>query len=254
MTDNSIVKISYFAISDIGCVRKNNEDMAYVAGKLIRDGETEGVVELSEEIPAIAFAVADGMGGYEGGEVASEIVCRSFSSFIKKGLPTEDSKTIEAIKQWAVNANNLVLETGKLRPELREMGTTFVGMILNKNSLFIINIGDSRCYRLRNGILKQLSTDHSERERTGNPDSPSNLIYNFLGNEPQDFFSDISIYEPIAGDNYLFCSDGLSDLVEDEMIEANFFEPHKLIELAKEKGGRDNITFITIQIDEPIEV
>lgn len=253
MTDNSVGKISYFAISDVGCVRKNNEDMAYVAGKLIRDGHTEGVVELSEEIPAIAFAVADGMGGYEGGEVASEIVCRSFSSFIKKGLPEEDNETIEAIKQWAVKANNLVLETGKLRPELSEMGTTFAGMIIVKNSLWIINIGDSRCYRLRNGVLKQISTDHSERERTGNPDTPSNLIYNFLGNFPKDFFSDISIYEPLPGDSYLFCSDGLSDLVSDEKIEEYFFEPDKLIDLAKEAGGRDNITLITIRIDEPVE-
>ena len=253
MKDNSVGKISYYAVSDVGCVRKNNEDMAYVAGKLIRDGETKGVVNLSEENPVVAFAVADGMGGYEGGEVASEIVCRSLSSFIKKKLPDDDNETIKAIKQWAVEANNLVVETGKLRPELSEMGTTFTGMIIDKNSLWIINIGDSRCYRLRNGILKQLSIDHSERERTGNPDTPSNLIYNFLGNEPQEFFSDISIYEPIAGDCYLFCSDGLSDLISDEMIEDNFFDPHKLIELAKEEGGRDNVTIITIQIDEPVE-
>lgn len=253
MTDNPIGKISYYAISDVGCVRTNNEDIAYVTGKFIRDGVTKGDVVLSEENPVVAFAVADGMGGYEGGEVASEIVCRSFSGFIKKRLPHEDNEIIKAIKQWAIEANNLVLETGKLRPELSEMGTTFVGMIINENSLFIINIGDSRCYRLRNGILKQLSSDHSERERTGNPNTPSNLIYNFLGNEPQEFFSDISIYEPIVGDSYLFCSDGLSDLVNDEMIEENFFEPPKLIKLAKDSGGRDNITLVTIHIDEPVK-
>lgn len=220
--------------------------MAYVAGKLIRDGEAKGEISLSQENPVVAFAVADGMGGYEGGEVASEIVCRSFSSFIKKGLTGDDSETIHAIKQWSVAANNLVLETGKLRPELSEMGTTFVGMIIEKTSLFIINIGDSRCYRLRNGILKQMSTDHSERERTGKPETPSNLIYNYLGNIPKDFFSDISIYEPLAGDSYLLCSDGLSDLVSNEFIEENFFEPEKLIEKAKEAGGRDNITIVTV--------
>lgn len=253
MIDTSIGKILYYAASDVGYVRKNNEDMAYVAGKLIRDGKIKGEVDLSEENPVVAFAVADGMGGYEGGEVASEILCRSFGSFIKKGLPNKDSETIEAIKLWAVNANNLVLETGKLRPELREMGTTFVGIIIDKTSLFIINIGDSRCYRLRNGVLKQLSTDHSERERTGNPETPSNLIYNFLGNFPDDFFSDISIYEPLAGDSYLLCSDGLSDLVTDDLIEEKFFEPDSLIDLAKKAGGRDNITIIKIKIDEPIE-
>lgn len=254
MKDYSLGRISYYALSDMGCVRKNNEDMAYVAGKLIRDSEIKGAISISEDNPLVAFAVADGMGGYEGGEVASDIVCRSFGSFIKKGLPSEDTESIGAIKQWAVDANNLVLETGKLRPELNEMGTTFVGTIINLSSLFIINIGDSRCYRMRNGILKQLTIDHSERERTGNLEIPSNLIYNFLGNEPQDFFSDISIYEPWAGDSYLLCSDGLSDLVCDEMIEENFFEPSKLIELAKEMGGRDNITVIKIQLVEPVEI
>lgn len=250
MKDNSKWKISYFAVSHVGCVRNNNEDMACVVGKLIRDGEVKGETVISEEHPLTAFAVADGMGGYEGGEVASEIVCRSFNSFIKKGLPKEDSDIIKAIKQWAIEANNLVLETGKLRPGLSEMGTTFTGMIIGESSLFIINIGDSRCYRWRNGILKQLSTDHSERERTGNPNIPSNLIYNFLGNYPQDFFSDISIYEPIDGDCYLFCSDGLSDLVSDEMIEEYFFEPLKLVELAKDAGGRDNITIVTVKLTE----
>lgn len=248
MNENTVWEISYSAISDVGCVRKNNEDMAYVAGKLIRDGKAEGVIELTEAIPAVAFAVADGMGGYEGGEVASEIVCRSFSSFIKKGLPDDDNEVIEDIKKWAVNVNNLVLETGKLRPQLSEMGTTFVGMIIDVKSLWIINIGDSRCYRLRNGVLKQLSTDHSERERTGNPLAPSNLIYNYLGNYPEEFFSDISIYEPLDGDSYLFCSDGLSDLVSDDIIEEYFFKPEQLVELAKEAGGRDNITIVTVKL------
>ena len=248
MKDNSVREISYIAVSDVGCVRKNNEDMAYVAGKLIRDGETKGELGLSDESPAVAFAVADGMGGYEGGEVASEIACRSFNSFIKKGLPDDDNETIKALKQWAVDANDLVLDTAKLRPELSEMGTTFVGMIIDKSSLWIINIGDSRCYRLRNGVLKQLTVDHSERERTGNPETPGNLIYNFLGNYPEDFFSDISIYEPIVGDSYLFCSDGLSDMVSDDQIEEHFFDPDQLIELAKVAGGRDNITLVTVRI------
>ena len=222
--------------------------MAYVAGRLIRDSEAKGEIYLSEEMPAVAFAVADGMGGYEGGEVASEIACRSFNSFIKKGLPNDDNETIKALKQWAVAANDLILDTAKLRPELSEMGTTFVGMIIDKNSLWIINIGDSRCYRLRNGVLKQLTVDHSERERTGNPDTPSNLIYNFLGNYPEDFFSDVSIYEPIVGDSYLFCSDGLSDMISDDQIEEHFFEPYQLVELAKNASGRDNITLVTVKI------
>lgn len=242
--------LRFEATSDIGCVRTNNEDMAYVAGEFLRDRSLSG--DVSEDV-RVGFAVADGMGGYEGGEIASEIACRSFASFMKS-LQTDDATIgVNLIKQWVLEANRLVYESTALRPELSEMGTTFIGMIVDKSKMWLINIGDSRCYRFRDGVLKQLSTDHSERERTGNPDIPGNLIYNFLGNYPRDFFSDVSVYALMAGDSYLLCSDGLSDLVSEELIEENIFETGKLLQLAKEAGGRDNITLITIQIDEPIK-
>ena len=235
--------LTYKAISDVGCVRKNNEDMAYAAGRLVRDcyvkGSTEGTC---------AFAVADGMGGYEGGDVASEIVCRSFNAFMSGLLFESDSQIINDIKDWACEANNLVLETAWLRPELSEMGTTFVGLIFAGKKMWLINIGDSRCYRIRGGILKQLSTDHSERNRTGNPDTPSNLIYNYIGNIPEDFFSDISEYVPIEGDTYLLCSDGLSDMISDDAIEENAGSVERLVELAKEAGGIDNITVVKVEL------
>lgn len=221
--------------------------MAYVAGQYVRDGAHAGE---ADDGPCVGFAVADGMGGYEGGEIASEIVCRSFSSFIKSLHGNEETIGVDLIKDWAKEANKIVYELSFLRPELSEMGTTFVGLILEKSNVWLINIGDSRCYRLRNGVLKQLSTDHSERERTGNPDTPSNIIYNFLGNYPKDFFSDVASYEFIDGDSYLLCSDGLSDLVSEELIEENFTKPEKLIELAKEAGGRDNITVVIIKLTE----
>lgn len=74
--------LKYTVISDVGCVRENNEDMAYVAGRMVRDGQMQGKFALSSRI--LGFAVADGMGGYEGGEVASDIVCRAFDTFINK--------------------------------------------------------------------------------------------------------------------------------------------------------------------------
>ena len=188
------------------------------------------------------------MGGYEGGEVASEIVCRSFSAFMSGLVYESDSQIIRDIKDWAQDANRLVLETAMLRPELSEMGTTFVGLIFAGEKAWLINIGDSRCYRIRGGILKQLSTDHSERNRTCNPDTPSNLIYNFMGNTPEDFFSDVTELIPIEGDTYLLCSDGLSDMISDEAIEENADSVETLVSLAKEAGGRDNITVVKIQL------
>lgn len=233
----------YDCICDIGCVRKNNEDMAYVAGRLVRDGECSGAVD-----PTCAFAVADGMGGYEGGEIASEIVARSFAAFMKNFNPAGDNEAITGLKDWATQANRLVIDTAAIRTELAEMGTTFTGLVFFNDKAWLINVGDSRCYRIRGGVLKQLSVDHSERERTGNPEVPSNLIYNFMGNLPEEFISDITELKPAPGDTYMLCSDGLSDLVDDDTIEAGCSDAAHLVEFAKKAGGRDNITVIRIQL------
>ncbi len=237
--------ILYEAVSDIGCVRTNNEDMAYVAGTILRDGDLAGSVNSSDGV--IAFSVADGMGGYEGGEIASEIVTRSFAQFVKN-LIDYKGEILTALKEWAVSANKLVLDSAAIRPELADMATTFIALILSNEKLWLINVGDSRCYRFRQGVLKQLSVDHSERNRTGNADIPSNLIYNYMGNHPADFISDVVSIIPKEGDIYLLCSDGLSDLVNDDAIEADIEYPQKLVELAKAASGGDNITLITLKL------
>lgn len=242
-----IISLKYSALSDVGCVRSDNEDMAYVAGRLIRDSGCSGDLKY-ESTDTIAFAVADGMGGCEGGEVASEIVCRSFASFVKTGLPGKDTDAITALKEWAIAANRLILDTAGLRPDLAEMATTFTGLLFAHGHLWLINIGDSRCYRIRGGILKQLSVDHSERERTKNSAVPSNLIYNYMGNTPSGFTSDVSELYCLEGDSYLLCSDGLSDLVPDDIIESNADDIQTLVGLAKAAGGRDNITVIIINL------
>ncbi len=240
-----IPNITYEAISNVGCVRSNNEDMAYVAGTVLRDGEVAGNVDPSDSVAG--FAVADGMGGYEGGEIASEIVIRSFAQFIKNLNHSKDD-ILTALKEWAVSANKLVLDSAALRTELEEMGTTFIALIWRNENLWLINVGDSRCYRYRQGVLKQLSVDHSERNRTGNADLPSNLIYNYMGNHPDDFISDVVSLKPMDGDIYLLCSDGLSDLVDFDNIEEAIEYPHQLLQLALQAGGKDNITLISIKV------
>ena len=237
--------IKFEAVSDIGCVRTNNEDMAYVAGRCVRDDFFSGKICADN---CIGFAVADGMGGYVGGEVASEIVCRSFAAFIKALKCENENGIIDCIKKWAKEANRLVYESAVLRPELSEMGTTFIALIFIGEKCYLLNIGDSRCYRIREGILKQLSTDHSERQRTGNPEVPSNLIYNFMGLSTGEFFSDVTELTHLEGDTYILCSDGLSDLVDDDFIETHYNSVDDLVVQAKRNVGRDNITVVKIEV------
>ncbi len=239
-----IPNITYEAICNVGCVRSNNEDMAYVAGTILRDGEIAGSVELSNGV--IAFSVADGMGGYEGGEIASEIVIRSFAQFIKNLMAEKVDNILTELKEWAISANKLILDSAAIRTELADMGTTFIALIWIQEKLWLINVGDSRCYRYRQGVLKQLSVDHSERIRTGNADIPSNLIYNYMGNHPTDFISDVVSINPMEGDIYLLCSDGLSDLVDFDSIEGSIESPKQLLQLALQAGGEDNVTIISV--------
>ncbi|MDE6556678.1 MAG: protein phosphatase 2C domain-containing protein [Duncaniella sp.] len=237
-------RIRYEVVCDTGRVRANNEDMAYAAGRFIRDGIIEGETETE----CTAFAVADGMGGHEGGGIASEIVCRSFASFIKTINLRDEASVIQEIKTWAKDANRLVTSTATLRSGISEMGTTFISLIFTCGKAFLLNVGDSRCYRLRSGILKRLSTDHSERARTGNPELPSNLIYNFMGKRPDEFFSDLSVLTPLPGDRYILCSDGLTDMLSDEEIEVSGGDVKLLLDKAMRAGGQDNITVIAIDV------
>lgn len=245
-----MTQIRYFAASDVGCMRQHNEDMAYVNGCLIRDCAASGTLHIDSKTVA-AFAVADGMGGYSGGEIASEIVLRSFADFMKhleRGY--SEHELIHSLRAWAEEANRTVLATARSTPGLEEMGSTFAGIVFYERTAVWINIGDSRCYRFRNGKLTLLSTDHSLRQLTGDLTVSSHLIYNFMGND-EDFFADVeSLPDNVAsGDTLLLCSDGLSDMLTDEeMAHLLSQPPEALIEGAKAAGGRDNITVICLTL------
>lgn len=240
------MRIKYDVISHVGNVRTNNEDMALVFGEQIRDTSASFTFDVPKNL-RFAAIVSDGMGGYEKGEIASEMATRSFDKFLSS-LPTnlDSNNLIIEIKQWVRNINGEILETANGSG----MGCTFCGIIIYEDSVFTINIGDSRIYRLRYDYLKLLTTDHSERNRTGNLDIPSNLIYNALG-IPQ-AFADISPTKIVKGDKYIICSDGLNDMVEDNDI-ANIMSlkdvcTRNFIDAALSAGGKDNITVILLEI------
>lgn len=237
---------------NIGCVRQNNEDMILLGGELFRD-KTQTLdfdIDVNTRFAAI---VADGMGGYEGGEIASEDVAQFFCDFtlnLDSGLSTEEMT--EKIENWAKTAHRNILEKSRQFPEYEGMGTTFCGILFYENLVFALNIGDSRLYRFRDGILRQISTDHSMRERTGDYSLPSNLIYNSVGGGESVFIDVVELTGQIYSDDlFLICSDGLSDMIPDDEIEQVLLdEPaaEKLVEAAKNAGGKDNVSVILLKI------
>jgi protein phosphatase len=142
------------------------------------------------------------------------------------------------------------------------MGSTIVGIFIYQGKVFRFHAGDSRIYLLRNGGLKRLTIDHSLRESGGNPNAPSNVITNSLGGGDSAFIEFAEVEQPfLKGDIYLLSSDGLHDLVPPAVISDTLIRvqteasgtAEKLLVLAKENGGKDNISIITIKVEEKEE-
>jgi serine/threonine protein phosphatase PrpC len=210
------------------------------------------------------FAVADGMGGYEGGEVASslavETLRRAFEKNVFEGQTAADASIPRRGREMACAiqmANQAVLRRAKDTPGLKDMGTTVIAARFspNKQRVYIGHVGDSRCYRLRGGTLRQLTTDHTLRE-LGMKGPSSKQLFQAVGIRPT-ITIDLVVDKPRPDDIYLLCSDGLSKMVADEQVrDVLLGEPdleaavYSLIEVANEQGGRDNVTVILVKIVE----
>ena len=221
--------------------------------------------------PTMGLAVvADGMGGYRAGEVASAIAAKTILDTIRgdarAAAPARDPKT-ELSKEGAlvyssiVDANHHIYKTATEVPQCQGMGTTVVAVLFYNNLAIVAHVGDSRVYRLRSGDLAQITSDHSlvqelidrgffsPEEAMAN--TPKNLVTRALG---IDATVEVDIHEEAArpGDIYLLCSDGLNDMVDDEEIRltlskysANLAQAaHELVRLANESGVKDNISVV----------
>ena len=245
-------------LSHPGMVRSHNEDCVFV------DGEAGLAV------------LADGMGGYNAGEVASGIAVDVVSNGLLPELASgrELSKVdIQSglthaallLQQQIAAANKGIYEAAQTRPECAGMGTTIVAAIFHGNRVSIGHIGDSRCYRLRGEKFEQLTRDHSllqEQIDSGvlTPEQArfslnKNLVTRALGIEAI-VPTDIAEYRIEANDIYLLCSDGLTDMVDSEVIHSIIDEKRTdlavaagdLIDLANQNGGRDNISVVMVRI------
>lgn len=239
------VAIYSLAQTDPGKRRKQNEDSYLVIDK--------------EQL----FIVADGMGGHKGGQIASKLAVdtikkaydeKRFEAAAHKDLPVDASNLARALQM----ANAAILEEAGRRPELKGMGTTICGMRFSNNCqrLYIAHVGDSRCYRVRDGVMKQLTSDHTMADYgVAGPEGAH--LSRALGVWPT-VPIDVLLVEPKLGDLYLLCSDGLTKMLPDGTIATQLLHEDdpkaavsRLVFFANAHGGKDNITVILLRIVEP---
>ncbi len=239
------------SICNKGKVRDRNEDMILCGMELIRNSGSQKHIELTDDTRFV-IAVADGMGGHNGGDVASEIVCKRFSNFFNRlatGLSSGQLK--EELNNWIQDVHLEIIRKGKQIPDLYGMGSTFVGLLFYEHQILWINCGDSRIYRLRNNILTQLSKDHSLAALTGNENIPANIITNSIGAGTAAYL-DIHYMTDLVfnGDAFLLCSDGLTDTIDDDTIEQTLLQASldELINNAVNAEAADNVSASYIKI------
>lgn len=247
------MKISIDAICDKGLVRDTNQDMILVGTEMLRDQAKSYEFDFeSTDVPFIV-AVADGMGGHQGGECASQIIVQEMKKVISELPRNLDSMGLKGVLGDKIKAiHSFLLAQNKVSLEKSGMGSTFVGLLFYNAGIFFINIGDSRLYRFRDRILVQLSKDHSLAAVLDEPTMAKNVIINSFGGGERIFFDFEDISErTFEGDAFLLCSDGLNSEVKDEEIETilKSQDSHSLlVEHAKRKGGKDNISVVVLRL------
>ncbi len=252
-------KLRSVGLTDPGKVREHNEDA------IAWDGEIG------------LFVLADGMGGYNAGEVASGIAVKTIMNLVRESYEVQElggqdkasglSRPAIILRDAIARANKIINQTAKTQPQCEGMGTTVVAALFHDNKIIVAHVGDSRLYRLRGERFEQVTMDHSllqelvdrgfytpeEAQRVTN----KNYVTRALGVEPA---VEVEIREePVQrGDCYVLCSDGLSDMIEDEDIHltistfgANLDTVSKqLVQLANDNGGRDNISVLLTEVTE----
>lgn len=243
--------------TDPGMVRSHNED------SIAADAASGFVI------------LADGMGGYNAGEVASGIAAALLGTNLKQVLTSAEPGGIELesgeplavkiLREQIAGANASIYQAARSQPQYAGMGTTLVVGLFYDNRLSVAHIGDSRLYRLRQDEFKQITRDHSLlqeqidsgmiTEQMAKLSHNKNLVTRALGIDPE-VEPEIHTHEVEEGDIYLLCSDGLSDMVEDgeisltlSSLQANVqLASQQLVQMANDNGGRDNVSVILVRV------
>lgn len=251
-------KVATALLSDMGKVRTNNED------------------SVGQDADLGLLLLADGMGGYNAGEIASGIAITTITDLVKrewKGIKHGDvdpttgySQEALLLKKAVGAAHNAIHQVAKSQPQCAGMGTTVVAVVLHDDIMSIAYVGDSRLYRLRNGSLEQVTRDHSLLEELvarghytreeAKKLVRKNIVTRALGVE--EAVSIDLIEDPIeVGDILLICSDGLSDMLTDDAICLTLSQnadnlpqaAQALVDAANERGGKDNVSVVLARVD-----
>jgi protein phosphatase len=245
------------ACTDPGMVRSHNEDS-------VASDSVNGVVVL-----------ADGMGGYNAGEVASgmatTVITTELQQLFAKVRPydidPESNKTFAArlVREQVLKANTSIYQAAQSQPQYSGMGTTLVVCLFYDNKVLVAHLGDSRLYLMRDGKFRQVTRDHSllqeqidsgliTAEQAKNAQH-KNLVTKALGIDPS-VEPEVNEYDARPGDIYLLCSDGLCDMVSDEDISMTLqalggnlkLAAEQLVQMANDNGGRDNVSVILVRV------
>ena len=241
--------IKAYAKSDKGNVRETNEDYFYISNSLDQ-------IQL--------FLLADGMGGYNGGEIASQLAIQTAKNYIEnnfKDIEKDRDSIIQLLGSSMEYANMVVYEKAKENPELQGMGTTLEICLIYNNRAFIGHVGDSRIYRIRKEFMRKLTQDHSYVQKLvkegkitkeqAEVHPQKNMLTRALGCnafvEP-----DVMVKGFLKDDILVMCSDGLTNMVKTEIIYQEASKnieqaPKELVRIANENGGKDNITVVIIK-------
>ena len=236
-----------FSITDIGRKRKVNQDFVYSSERLVGP------------LPNL-FLVADGMGGHNAGDYASRL---AVETIVERSSGSLETNPLRVLDEAVQSANGLVRQRAQEAPELQGMGTTVVAAVIDGRELYVANVGDSRLYIVNSGEIRQITKDHSwveemvrrggigKAEARNHPDK--NIITRAVGAEETmriDFFQ-VLLQE---GDVILMCTDGLTNMLEDEEIRMTLDGARDIVEKAQglvnaanANGGRDNISVVLIE-------
>ena len=246
-----MITIHMTAASKIGCVRSQNEDMVLLGNHFVRNDAFSTRVDLTNSDRCLV-AVADGMGGHNRGDVASSDALHNLQFFFHD-LPTglNPGAINEMFVEWLDSINNIVASKGRSDEQYKGMGTTLVGIAFYEGEFYSLNCGDSRLYRFRNGELVQLTSDHSLSNMLGSSHH-SNVITNCIGGGCSTSFIDIvKMTDDVkAGDVYMLCSDGLTDMLPDDVITTLLTggsDANNLCDAAVAAGGYDNVSCCVLQ-------
>lgn len=252
-------KFAHIELTDVGQVREHNED------------------DIGSAPDIGLWVLADGMGGYNAGEVASGIAVKTVIDLVAEACRRENRSDIEpgtgfmrqtiVLRDAIARANKIIHQTAQSQPQCEGMGTTLVACLFYDDRVSVAHVGDSRLYRMRDNRFEQITMDHSllqelvdrgfysqeEAQRSTN----RNYVTRALG---VDLNVEVEVQEVEAkkGDYFLLCSDGLPDMVEDEDIHLtiNTFNNdvqtigEQLVKLTNDNGGRDNVSVVLVRVSE----